>query len=1042
MNRIVIVCTWVFVTAAHAAAAQPLSFNRDVRPILSDACFRCHGPDDAARAAGLRLDQRDAALKPQESGQTAIVPDHPEESELVRRILSADPEEKMPPADSGKVLTATQVETLKRWVAEGAIYEGQWSFITPQRPELPAITQADWATNPIDRFILAALEQRGWKPSAAADKETLIRRVSLDLIGLPPTPTEVDQFLADTSPEAYEKLVDRLLASPRYGERMALQWLDFARYADSNGFQVDASREQWPWRDWVIDAYNRNLPYDQFTTEQLAGDLLPTPTRDQIVATGFNRNHRLNGEGGLIAEEWRVETVIDRVETTGLTWLGLTFNCCRCHDHKYDPITQKEFYQLFAFFNSIDESGILSPQGNEGTNSPPLITVSTPDQDLESEKLLVAVLAAEAHLASLDKNLPALIAAWEPEFKEQLAIKEVAWLPLSEATVKSLGGATFKKLDDGSWLAGGKNPAHDVYEIVTPIAEGPLTGLLLECFADASLPGQSLGRYPNGNFVLTRFEADVTAPSLDAPLPLRFTKALAAFSQTGWDISMVNDGNPGNGWAVDGPNRREPNKALFVAAPMEVPAGATLTIRLFHEAISRHNIGRFRLSTSRLPSESLGLNEAIVPDAIRLTLGLAPEARTTEQQTALENYFVANVPNPIKSAEESVAASKKVVTDFQASLPNVMVMKEAAAPRDAFRLNRGEYDKPAEKVERGLPASLPPLPAGAPVNRLGLAQWIVSESNPLTARVWVNRAWERFFGLGIVRTSENFGSQSEFPTHPALLDWLAVEFMQPTSLPNLDGVPAQKWDMKALQKLIVMSATYRQSSHVSPVMLEADPENRFLARGPRVRLTAELLRDQALAVSGLLVEKIGGPSVRPYMPDGVWDETSKYGNLRNYMHDKNDGLYRRSMYTIWKRTAAPPNMLLFDAPSREVCTVKRSRTNTPLQALALLNEVTYVEAARQLADRMVRNGGASVESRIRYGFRLALTREPNASELAVLIDGLHSDQARFTADPEAAKKLLGYGDSKTGAELSSTELAAYTLTANVLLNLDEFVTRE
>jgi hypothetical protein len=1059
-----------------AEAAERLSFNRDIRPILSDACFQCHGPDEKQRKAGLRLDVRDIALKPAESGAVAIVPGQPNHSEIIKRVLSTDDSLRMPPANSGKKITPAQIELLKRWIADGAEYQGHWAFIPPVRPAVPVRPLADGRKpmadipNPIDQFVLAGLDQAGLKPSSEADRVTLIRRVTLDLTGLPPTPKEVDAFLADTSGNAYEKVVDRLLKSPRHGEHQARQWLDFARYADSNGFQVDSSRFQWPWRDWVINAFNSNMPFDQFTIEQLAGDLLPNATPSQIVATGFNRNHRLNGEGGLIAEEWRVETVIDRVETTGMTWLGLTMNCCRCHDHKFDPISQRDFYSMFAFFNNVAESGIL--QG-ESKNTDPTLTVPTVEQESELKRLDEMIATANARAADEAKRLPEYIAAWEPGFREKLKDNAATvWSPLVPKEVKSAGGATLTKQADGTYLASGTNPAHDIYTITAPLPAGSFSGVLLECLPDDSLPMKSLGRYPNGNFVLSSIAAEVTAPGLAAPLSAKFVRAEATYSQKGWEIGLVLDGSPSNGWAVDGPTRRDPTSAMFlVEGPLTVPENATLTVTLKHEALSQHNIGRFRLSFTSLPPSTVKLDGAKFPEALKAILELAADKRSDAQKTELANFFKANIDSPLKQAEHAAASAKKSRDDLASKFPSVMIMKEGAT-RDAFILIRGEYDKRGEKVGAALPtalsersdglsrpsseqrpgkavategASKQPAASAVPLTRLDLAKWIVSRDNPLTARVWVNRAWEKFFGTGLVKTTENLGSQAEFPSHPELLDWLAVDF-------------STDWDMKRLQKLIVMSATYRQSSGRSRIRensdrspkspisheigYEGDPDNRLLSHGPRVRLSAEMLRDQALFASGLLVEKVGGPSVRPYMPDGVWDETSRYGDLRGYKHDTNDGLYRRTLYTIWKRTAAPPSMLLFDAPSREICTVKRSRTNTPLQALTLLNEITYVEAARKLGERMLLEGGKSPTERLTFGFRWATSRKPTDDELAVLIEGLNEDLSRLKQQPDAVKQVIATGESKPNTSLDPTELAAYTLTANVLLNLDEVVTRE
>jgi len=1038
-NLVVTLC--LSLLAGSVGADEKIIFNRDIRPILADHCFQCHGPDEKQRQSELRLDLAEFAMQPAGSGDRAIVPGDAGASLLVHRIRANDPDDRMPPADFGKPLTPAQIELLDRWIREGAEYQGHWAFIPPVQAVLPDIDSPDRAHNEIDRFVLAKLHANGFTYQPEASREILLRRVTFDLTGLPPTLDELDAFLSDTSGDAYEKVVNRLLMSPRYGEQMAAQWLDLARYADSNGYQVDSSRFQWPWRDWVIDAFNKNMPFDQFTIEQLAGDLLPDATLAQKIATGFNRNHRLNGEGGIIAEEWRVETVIDRVETTGLTWLGLTFNCCRCHDHKYDPISQREFYSLFSFFNNVAESGTL--QG-ESSNTEPTVQVPSAEQLAKLPEFEQAVDLAEVELQSALESLPQLVAAWEPGFLQQVETTESAWSLIEPASVNSRGAAGLTRQDDGSWLAGGVNPQSDVYVIESPLPAGKWTGLLLECFPDASLPNQSLGRYPNGNFVLTRVEAEIRAPGLESPVVAKFTKADADYSQPGWDIQFTIGGNRSKGWAVNGPVRRETCRAMFLnETTLDVPAGATITVRLVQETLGQHNIGRFRLSSTGLPREGLALGEVLIPEGLRKILATPLEERTSEEIAQVHAYFRNNVDSPLSQAEAKLADEKKQLTDFQTSWPTVMVMQEIASPREAFVLTRGEYDRRGEPVTAGIPKVFPPFPPGAPNNRLGLARWIVDPGNPLTARVWVNRIWEKFMGTGIVKTTENLGSQADWPSHPELLDWLAVEFMQPARLPAVAGQQPHAWDMKAVQKLIVMSAAYRQStSHlVEPGLLERDPENRWLGRGPRFRLSAEAVRDQALAVSGLLVDQIGGPSVRPYMPDGVWDETSVYGDLRNYSHDKDNGLYRRTIYTVWKRTAAPPSLLLFDASNREICTVKRSRTNTPLQALSLLNEVTFVEASRKLGERMIREGGETLNERLTYGFRLVTARTPTTAELELLANGWREDFEAFQSDPAAAEQLVQLGESPAGTT-DPVELAAYTLTGNVLLNLDECITRE
>jgi hypothetical protein len=1010
-----------------APAAEKIVFNRDIRPILSDKCFHCHGPDEKERKSGLRLDVRDAALKPAESGAIAIVPGTPKLSELIARCLTTDEEDLMPPSKMGKPLTEREKALLQQWVAEGAEYQGHWAFISPVKPSISG-------PNAIDNLITARLAKEGLKPSPEADRATLIRRVSLDLTGLPPTPAEVDAFEKDPAANAYEKVVDRLLQSPHYGERMAMQWLDFARYADSHGFQTDSSRSMWPWREWVIRSFNENKPFNEFTIEQIAGDLLPNATLDQKVATGFNRNHRINGEGGIIGEEWRIENVIDRVETTGFTWLALSLNCCRCHDHKYDPISQKEFYQLFSFFNNTTDRGTITGGSNRaGGNEPPIVTVADPATATKLAAMQQDIDTAKQQAANVRKDLGKLITAWEPQALKNLSETQNVWSPLQPTQVVSKlanRGAKLTRQSDGSYLASGPNPPKDTYLFDAPMPKEGVTALLLECLPDPSLPNQSLGRNSNGNFVLTDFDVFIQK-SGGKPEKQTLARVAADYSQKGYEIENVIKKDRGKGWAIDGNSKKDPRRAMFVLQkPLQASECTMLLIRLRHEALSNHNIGRFRLSAASSPSELLKLDGDTQLATVKGILEIPAAQRTPQQKSEIEKFFTANVDSPIKRANDLLVAKQKALENAEAKLPNVMVMEEMPQPRDAFILGRGEYDKPTVKVGMGLPAVLSPLPQGAPLNRLGLAKWLVDPANPLTARVWVNRAWEKFFGYGLCKTTENLGSQAEYPVHPELLDWLAVEFMR------------SGWDMKALQKQLVMSQTYRQQSKVTPELVAKDPENRLLARGPRFRLAGELVRDQALSLSGLLVPKIGGDSVRPYMPEGVWDETSKYGNLRGYKADSGEGLYRRTMYTVWKRTAAPPTMLLFDSPSRELCTVKRSRTNTPLQALALLNEVTFVEAARSLAQRLMKEGGATAEARIAYGYRLVTARAPDADAKRILLAGLNQRLAEFKASPEAASKLITTGASKPDASLNQTELAAYTLTASVLLNLDRTITRD
>ena len=1027
---------------------QKLKFNRDIRPILSDACFHCHGPDEADRQGGLRLDLEEFSQNPGKSGLSAIVPRDLEESEMIFRIhLPEDDEEHMPPLDSGKSITPEQKKVLERWIKEGAHYEKHWSFEKPSRPSVPVGV----AEHPVDSFILRKLQSEGMQLNQPADKETLLRRASLDLIGLPPTVEEIDSFLADDSESAYEQQLDRLLESKHFGERMALEWLDLARYADSNGFQSDGSRDMWMWREWLIGAFNRNLPFDQFTIQQLAGDLLSNPSEDQIIATGFNRNHRLNGEGGRIEEEWFVETVIDRVETTGSTWMALTLTCARCHDHKYDPISQQEFYELFAFFNSVEETGVLHPRGKFGVNTPPILKVLNEEQKKRKENLQQSIQQAEVAVKEAEGSMDSAFEEWKKrERKKVLEAKlENLWSPFENTSAISKLGSKLSKQADSSLLVGGKNPKGDVYHLTGDLNLSHVGALRLEALLDESLPSGGPGRAGNGNFVLTGIETKFIFEDQEKkPVFIEWNRAKADYSQPKWPVENIlknakhlNRGNA-SGWAIGAfeEKNRVPREAIFLAKKsVAVPKGASLQVSLYHKSkYPDHNIGKFRISLAS--QNHADLNQEFRMPSHLISLLKSSEENASADQKVLKEYFRENTQTPLKVAEMEIKRATEKLSQFMDKVPSTLVMQERKNPRYAHILHRGEYDQKREKVGRALPAALPPLPKDAPMNRLGFAQWLVTGEHPLTARVWVNRVWERLFGVGIVKTSEDFGSQVEWPSHPDLLDWLAVEFSQPTSLPPVNGISAQAWDMKAMIKFIMLSKTYQQSSSASESLYQKDPDNRLLARGPRLRLPAEIIRDQALAASGLLVPKIGGPSARPYMPDKVWDETSTFGNMLNYKADQGDGLYRRSIYTIWKRTAAPPSMLLFDAPNREICMPKRSRTNTPLQALALMNEVTYVEAARALAEKMLSLKSAkNSEDRLILGYRLVTGSSPNAGTLSILIDGLDKRRKRFVENPDAAKSLINQGSSTPPSDMDEVELAAYSSTANILLNLDRVI---
>ena len=1028
---------------ALTASAEKVQFNRDIRPIFSDTCFACHGPDENKIKGGLRLDSLEAARKGGKSGEAAIIPGKPDASEVMKRLLTDDADDHMPPAEFHKVLTKDQIALVERWIKEGAEYQGHWAFQIPAKPAVPKIPAGG---NAIDAFLAAPLASKELTPNGPAPKATLLRRAALDLTGLPPSDADLQAFLADSSPEAWSKALDRLLASPHYGENMAMQWLDFARYADSNGFQSDTQRMMWPYRDWVIKAFNDNKPFDAFTVEQLAGDLLPNATRDQIVATAFNRNHRLNGEGGRIVEEWFAENVIDRIETTGSTWMALTMNCCRCHDHKYDPISQKEFFQFFAYFNSNDESGVLVDVGGGGPtrsrgNTPPLLSLPNEEEQKKIDEATAKLTEAEATLKATPAAQPELFAKWLDRKRAAFSKEGVAWQALSSEKVTSKENTGFKRLDDGTWLTSGRPAAKETYVVEADLAPGLLTAVRLETLPDDTHPGKSLGRSSNGNFVLSAFEVRLkTTDGKTTNLPL--VKAESDYDQPGWSIAKLGPApmtkgkakkadSSKAGWAIGGnlPENRVARKAIFTVAPTTIPAGAKLILVMRHEAVAQHSIGRFRLNVSGQDPKLLSLKTDAASEAARRLFAKPADQITPADNKALEKFFADSPEHPRSVATSKVTAAKAARDAALAAPVTVMVMKELPKPRDAFILLRGEYDKIGPKVERALFRALPPMPAGEPNNRLGFARWLVSGQHPLTARVWVNRAWERFFGIGLVKTSENFGSQAEWPSHPELLDWLAVEFVD------------RKWDMKAMYKLIMSSAAYRRSAAVTPEMLEKDPDNRFVARGPRFRLPAEVIRDQALWTAGLLVDKQGGPSVKPYMPEAVWDETSVYGDMRNYKADAGEGLWRRSLYTIWKRTAAPPTMLLFDSPGREVCTVKRSRSNTPMQALSLLNEVTFVEAARKLAEQSLRQPGDN-DAKLAWTFRKVVRRDATSAELAVLRKGLEKRLATYAADATLAPKLLAQGLSPAATDLDRNQLAAWTATANILLNLDETVTRE
>ncbi len=823
---------------APAVRADPVDFDRDIRPILSDNCYACHGPDAEARQAELRLDTQEGAFA-ERDGAPAFVPSRPVQSEALRRIFADDPDERMPPPDSKLALTGAQKRLIQKWVAEGATWTTHWAFASRGNPSPPQVGDSTWPRNDIDHFVLARLQKAGLAPSPQADRATLIRRVTLDLTGLPPTPDDVDAFLADDSPNAYEKVVDRLLKSPKYGERMAWEWLDASRYADTDGFQGDPTRTMWPWRDWLIRALNDNMPFDQFTIEMLAGDLLPDATLEQVIATGFNRNHMYNGEGGRIAEETRVENVFDRTETTSTVWLGLTMTCCRCHDHKFDPITQQEYYQLFSFFNNTSESGKRG-----AGKAAPTLKFFPPDKRRRHTELKRSIAELKQSMKLLGPQLDGKQAAWEVEIRKQLE------------------------------------------------------------------------------------------------------------------------------------------------------------------------------------NDSKG---EIVPPEIAGIIAIDQSKRDDKQRDALQNYFREENSDQWRKWQRDLKRFEADQSKLDKAAPLVMIMDELPSDkrRETFILSRGLYNKPLDAVASGTPSFLPPLPDDAPRDRLTLARWLVDPENPLSARVTVNRYWQTFFGTGLVSTSEDFGRQGSRPSHPMLLDWLANQFI------------AGGWDVKSLHKLIVTSATYQQSSRVTPELLQRDRDNRLLSRGARYRLPSWMIRDQALAASGLLSERIGGPSVKPYQPEGIWAEAT-FGKIK-YQPDTGENLYRRSLYIFWRRIVGPT--MFFDAGKRQTCEVKPTRTNTPLHALTTLNETTFVEASRALAQRVMQQVETPAE-RIALAFRLVATRTPTPDELSMLVERWEMVRKEFTAHPQNAEELLAVGDSPRDTELDNVDHAAYAVVCSLLLNLDEVLNRE
>jgi hypothetical protein len=1154
MRHIVLLLLILLPTSALAETPpRKIDFNRDVKPVLSNACFKCHGPDAAERKGGrdgLRLDTADG-ITADLGGYAAIVPGQPEKSALVARITSNDPDELMPPPASGKKLTQHEIEALTQWVREGAKYQGHWSYIKPTRPELPSVKNSAWPRNGVDYFILARLEREGLGPSPEADRYAIIRRLSLDLTGLPPSIEEVDAFVGDNDPQAYEKLVDRLLERPAYGEHWGHLWLDLARYADSAGYADDPPRSIWLFRDYVIRALNDNKPFDQFTIEQIAGDLLPNPTEEQLVATAFHRNTLTNNEGGTNDEEFRNVAVVDRVNTTMAVWMGTTMACAQCHNHKYDPISQEEYFRFFSFFNNTEDAD----RGDES----PLFSVYTDEQQRQRSQWQQELARLHQTLRTMTPELAAAQAGWEQAFP--LDMKRQTLKPTS---VKSQAGATTSVTETGD-IHVATGAANDVYTIEAVPDGGTIRAIQLDVLPDDGLPGKGPG-YADGNFVLSRIavtldrptdqplvgryvrielpgkdkilslaevqvfrgdenlslrgEASQSSTAVDGPArlaidgntdgryneakstthsevsespwwevdlkseqpldrvvvwnrtdagvegrlagfrlvvlnerhepvwsrenndapnpqselsfagpqPIELAAAVADYSQPSFEAAdaVVKTKTPNDdalkqkGWAIGGQTGQPHGLTLVARSPVEIKPGAKLTVKLEHAFQSaNHTLGHFRLSaTDDARAAELARTPKRVVDALRIP----PDQRTVEQRNQIAEHYLTIAPG-LQGERDRVAALDKQLAGMKPTTVPVMRELPAGQRRKTQIQHRGNFLDVGNEVSEGTPAAFPAPPTDAALNRLTLARWLVDESNPLTGRVIANRCWEQLFGVGIVASSEEFGSQGDLPYHPELLDWLATELVR------------LKWDMKAFIKLLVTSAAYRQSSRVTPELETLDPDNRLLGRGPRFRLSAEMVRDQSLAVAGLLSSKMYGPPVKPPQPStGL---SAAFGSGIDWQTSGGEDRYRRGLYTTWRRSNPYPSMATFDAPNREVCTVRRVRTNTPLQALVTLNDPVYVEASQALARRMAREGGSTAAERASYGFRLCVARPPRDDELARLVQLYEKELTRFRQSPAEAQKLATdpLGPAPDGADLA--ELAAWTVVGNVLLNMDE-----
>lgn len=1033
--------------SSEVGAADKLQYNRDVRPILAENCFACHGPDSASRKAGLRLDQREAAI---EAG--ALVPGKPQESEMIRR-LHASGKELMPPPTTKKSLTDAQKQILTRWIQEGAEYQPHWSFITPVRPPMPEVKNLAWVRNPIDRFILAKLEAVGLSPAPEADRRTLARRLSLDLTGLPPDPTEVEAFVRDTSPDWYEKYVDHLMKSPAWGEHRARYWLDAARYADTHGIHFDNYREMWSYRDWVINAFNRNLPFDQFTIEQLAGDLLPNRTLEQWIATGFNRCNITTNEGGAIDEEYLVLYARDRTETFAQVWLGLTANCAVCHHHKFDPLTMHDFYSLSAFFNNSTQRAM---DGNI-KDTPPIVFVPRWEDRDRYQQIGSERTALQQQREARKQTAKSEFEAWAARVKpESLAAAEPTEALLFQADLSEGVG---KKLN---YVWQGKPEVLDL-TADADWTESRFGGKALKLSPGKKVVLPAVGDFDHGQAFSYGCWVKLPGNGISGAI---FARMDEGNSFRGWDLWVQNNqvgAHIINTWPADaikvvsktpikanewthvfvtydGTGRPDGLKLYINGAVQQTNvevSGLKSTIKTSvpFQFAQRHNSSRIdnlALHDVRIYGRVVSPAEVETLAKSNRTLAILKkpvDQRTDAEKAQLFDWWLNNLDKPYQDLSQRIASLDREEAAIKARGTVAHVWQEKPGEAMAYVLFRGEYDKRRDPVKPDTPKSLPPMPADLPKNRLGLAQWLLRPEHPLTARVTVNRFWQEIFGTGIVKTAGDFGVAGELPSHPELLDWLAVEFRE------------SGWDIRKFFKLLVTSATYRQSAVVTPEKLAKDRDNRLLSRGPRFRLDAEMVRDYALAASGLLVRKIGGPSVKPYQPPGVWEAVAMIGsNTRNYQQDKGENLYRRSLYTFWKRSAPPASMEIFNAPNRETCTVRRERTNTPLQALVTLNDPQFVEAARHLATRAIRSSD-QVAGRIDFMAQRLLARSFRDEERAVVEASLHDLLRHYQQHVDEAKKLITVGESKPDDQIDPAVLAAWTMVANELMNLDEVLNK-